>query len=489
MMKMQHLFLRAILTVALVVLCVPACTDHPSTDPAPIGSAAPAANVILFVGDGMGPSVVGLAKDYARVVESRDLWMEKAISEGDLALVQVPALGTLATDSSAAATAMATGKRVPNKVVSVSAEGAALTTILELAEKERRSTGLVTTTRLTHATPACFAAHISHRDLENEIAELMLSSGTDVMLGGGLRHWIPQDKTALDFTAYDGSSKREDASNLVEKAKALGYTFVSDRDGLLSAGGSDKLLGLFASSHLPYALDRRPDDGSDVPSLVELTEAALDVLSKNENGFFLMVEGGRIDHAAHANDAASVIADALEFDEAVGIAMVFAEKQKGTTVFITADHVTGGPCLTARYSSDAGGTIYPDEADLKKLAEQDASTEYILTELAKNPSPAELKRLVLKHTGIEITDADVALILSAEPLSPFHVVSPRYGKFGYYAHAIGRVLGLHYDFTFATGEHFSEPVLLIGYGARADLARGYIENTDVFTVMRKASGL
>jgi alkaline phosphatase len=220
-----------------------------------------------------------------------------------------------------------------------------------------------------------------------------------------------------------------------------------------------------------------------------MTEAALDVLSKNEKGFFLMIEGGRIDHAAHANDAPAMLAETMEFDETVGVAMAFAREHKGTTVFITADHVTGGPCLSARYSADAGETIYPDDADLKKIGEQDASTTFILTEFAENPSPARLKRLVLKHTGIEIGDADVALILSAEPLSPFHVVNPRYGKFGYYALAMGRVLGLHYDFTFATGEHFSEPVLLIGYGAHADLAHGYIENTDVFSIMKKASGL
>jgi alkaline phosphatase len=484
-MKMRHHFLLVILAVALSAPSVSACAEPAATD-----AAKPAANVILLVGDGMGPSVIGLAKDYARVVEGRELWMQKAISRGDLALVQVPALGTLVTDSAAAATALATGEQVSNGVISISPDGKPLTTILELAEKGSRSTGLVTTTRLTHATPACFSAHTESRRAENEIAEQMANSGADVMLGGGLRHWIPQDKTASDFGAYSGESKRKDGANLVEKAKGLGYAFVTDREGLASAtAGADRLLGLFASSHLPYVLDRRPDDGTDVPSLVEMTEAALDILSKNENGFFLMVEGGRIDHAAHANDAASMIADAMEFDETVGAAMKFAETHKGTTVFVTADHVTGGPCLSARYSSEAGRTIYPDDEDLKKIAEQNASTEYILTELAKNPSPAELKRLISIHTGNEIGDADVALILSAEPLSPFHVVNPIYGKFGYYAIAMGRVLGLHYNFTFATGEHFSEPVLLIGYGARADLAGGYIQNTDVYTLIREASGL
>jgi alkaline phosphatase len=213
------------------------------------------------------------------------------------------------------------------------------------------------------------------------------------------------------------------------------------------------------------------------------------VLSENENGFFLLVEGGRIDHAAHANDAASMIADMLEFDEAVGAAMKFAKKHGETTVFVTADHVTGGPFLSARYSDKAGHTVYPRESDLEKIAEQDASFEYILTALSKKPTPDRLKKLVSKHTGIQLSDADAALVLSGEPLSPFHVIKPRYRRFGYPALALGRVLGLQYNFTFAAGEHVGEPLLLIGYGPHAGLAHGYIENTDIFEIMKEASGL
>lgn len=483
-MRMRRLFLLVALAVSITIAGGPAFADTIASD-----SPKPAASVILLVGDGMGPSVIGLAKDYARVIEDRDLWMEKAISEGSLALVQAPALGTLVTDSAAAATAMATGQRTVNGTISLSADGEPLTTILELAKEDSRGTGLVTTTRLTHATPAAFAAHVADRDAENEIAKQMLASGADVMLGGGLRHWIPQDMTASDFAAYKGKSKRKDDENLVEQAREAGYTFVTNKDELAAAGGANKLLGLFSNTHLPYVLDRRPDDGTNVPSLVEMTEAALDILSKNENGFFLLVEGGRIDHAAHANDAASMMADMLEFDEAVGAAMKFAKKRGSTTVYITADHVTAGPFLAARYSDETGGTVYPKESDLRKIAEQDASFEAILTALSTNPTPARLKELVSKHTGIQLTDADVAFVFQGEPLSPFHVIHPRYRQFGYPALALGRVLGLQSNFTFVSGEHVGEPVLLIGYGPQAPLATGYIENTEIFKIMNSASGL
>ena len=483
-MKKRRGFFLAAFTVTILIACVPVSAESRRSD-----STGRATSVILLVGDGMGPSVVGLARDYARAVENRRLWLEKAISDGGLALVQVPALGTLVTDSAAAATAMATGRRTVNGTISLGSEAEPLTTILELARRDSRGTGLVTTTRLTHATPAAFAAHVADREAENEIAKHMLASGADVMLGGGLRHWIPANAIASDFAAYKGKSKREDKANLVEKAKDIGYTFVTDGKELAAASGADKLLGLFSNSHMSYVLDRQPDDETNEPSLVEMTKAALDVLSENENGFFLLVEGGRIDHAAHTNDVASMIADTLEFDEAVGAAMKFAKRHGRTTVFVTADHVTGGPFLSARYSDKTGDTVYPRKSDLETIAEQDASFEYILTALSKKPTPARLKKLVSKHTGLKLSDADVALVLSGEPLSPFHVIHPRYRQLGYPALALGRVLGLRYNFTFATGEHVGEPVLLIGYGPRSDLAHGYIENTDIFKIMKAASGL
>jgi len=482
-MKTRALFLHAIMAILVFCICPGVHAEQLAQD-----APKPAANLILMIGDGVGPSVVGLARDYARTIENRKLWIERAMSEGDMALMQTPALGVLVTDSAASATAMATGIRTANGTVSLSAGRKPLRTILELAKQDGRATGLVTTTRLTHATPACFVAHIDDRDAEAEIAEQMLTAGVDVMLGGGLRYWIPAGAATGDFAGFEGKSARKDEVNLVEKAGKAGYSVVTNGAELADARGADRLLGFFANSHMPYALDRRPDDGTNVPSLVEMTEAALGVLSKNEKGFFLMVEGGRIDHAAHANDAAAMIADMMEFDEAVGAALAFAKRQGRTAVFITADHATGGPSLSARYSDDAGRTIYPNGENLGKLSRQDASFEYILTALAKNPSPAELKRLVAKHASMEISDADTELILRGEPLAPFHVIKPEYRRYGYPALAMGRVLGIEYGIAWSTAEHFSEPVLLIGCGAGSDLVHGYIENTAIFSIMRTAGG-
>jgi len=249
------------------------------------------------------------------------------------------------------------------------------------------------------------------------------------------------------------------------------------------------MLGLFAASHLPYALDRRPDDTANVPSLAEMTDAALKVLSKNKNGFFLMVEGGRIDHAAHNNDVAALIAETIDFDDAVGVAYAFARKQRNTAVFITADHATGAPCLSVRYSEEMGDTVYPDESVLRKISRQDASFEYIVYSFSVEPTVEKLKNLVSEHTGIEISDEEAMFIIRAGPLSPFHVIKPKYRKLGYPMLALGRALGPEYATAWATAEHYAEPVPLIGYGPRTEQVRGYIDNADIFEIMRAAGGL
>jgi len=479
----------------LIVVMLGGCSDGGQPKAGARQSAEPATNIILLIGDGMGPEVIGLAKDYAQALEKRELWMEKVLSDGHLALVRSTATGKLAADSAAAATALATGVQVDNMSVSVTPEGKPLTTILEMARVQSKSTGLVTTTRLTHATPACFAAHTADRDSEAEIAKQLASSDIDVMMGGGLTWWIPAGKPVAEYARFgneagvDYKSSRTDELNLLTKAISAGYRLATNRDELLAANRTGKLLGLFASSHLPYALDRQPNDAANVPSLAEMTEVALSILSKNQKGFFLMVEGGRIDHAAHNNDVASLIADMLDFDEAVGVAYTFAEKHPNTALFITADHATGAPSLSARYDEKAGDTVYPDDSAMRKISRQDASFERIMTTLAVRPSAAALRELVAKHTGIKLSDEDAAFIMKAEPVSPFHVIRPKYRQFGYPTLALGRVLGVEYGTAWATAEHYATPVLLIGYGPRSNLAHGYLENTDVFKIMKTAGAL
>ena len=272
----------------------------------------------------MGPEQVKAASHYA----GAPLSFEKLPCHGQA--MTWPACNPLdVTDSAASATAMATGLKVSNGVVSVASpgDGRDLPTILEQFKQMGRSTGLVTTTYITHATPAAFAAHVPSRDKNDLIAQDYLQrTRPDVMLGGGVGALPPA------------------------AAQAAGYTVVTSRDELRSDQSvhADRLCGLFGNGHLPYEHDLKAAGGDTrvTPSLAEMTQAALMVLERNPNGFFLMVEGGRIDHAGHMkndepNKLAYNVQETLAFAEAVESVMAWARHRNDTLVIVTADHETG----------------------------------------------------------------------------------------------------------------------------------------------------
>ena len=298
-------------------------------------------NVILFIGDGMGPEQVKAASLYA----GSPLSFERFPYHGSV--MTWPVSNPLdVTDSAAAATAMATGLKVRNGVLSVAipGDGRPLPTILEQFKQMGRSTGLVTTTYLTHATPAAFAAHVPSRDNNDQIAQDYLQrTQPDVMLGGGTSSLLPG------------------------AAKAAGYVVVTSRDALRSdqSAHAERLCGLFGNGNLPYEYDLKADggDGRATPSLAEMTQAALMVLARNPNGFFLMIEGGRIDHAGHMkntepNKLEYNVQETLAFAEAVESVMAWARHRSDTLVIVTADHETGGLKVIA----DRGPGQLPDVA-------------------------------------------------------------------------------------------------------------------------------
>lgn len=285
-------------------------------------------NVILLVGDGMGLPHITLAR-LSLAESSRPLNID---SMPHAAFVKSHSADSVITDSAAAATALATGCKTNNGMISTLPDGREVQTILEAAQAIGKSAGLVTTTTITHATPAAFGSHVSSRKGEADIAPQYLEKRIDVLLGGGRMYFLPKSQE---------QSKREDERNLLDEAKALGYTVVDSREGLLSAKGG-RLLGLFQMSSLTT---KAPE-----PTLAEMTQKAIDVLSADKDGFFLMVEGGQIDWTAHNNDEAGTLKQLFDFDAAVGKALEFARKRTDTLVIVTADHETGGLTI-----------IYPDK--------------------------------------------------------------------------------------------------------------------------------
>ncbi len=273
-------------------------------------------NVILLIGDGMGlPAVYA-----AMTVSEYPLNIERCTASG---LQKTCSFDSYITDSGAAATAMATGNKTLNGAIGVDPRGNRIKSILEIAEEHGLSTGLVSTSTITHATPASFIAHQASRYSYEEIALDFLKTDIDVFIGGGYSHF----------------ANRKDSLNLIDSLRIRGYEVDTLMTQVINST-SGKLAGLTANLNLHYRMEGR---GNMLPAS---SGKAIEILSMNRNGFFLMIEGAQIDWAGHANSAEKLIDETLDFDEAVGIALDFARHEGHTLVIITADHETGGVTIT-----------------------------------------------------------------------------------------------------------------------------------------------
>ncbi len=286
-----------------------------------------AKNLIFLVADGMGVGSLALANHWKLRHYGEPLEWVQLLKKNNVhrSLQDTASASSPVTDSAAAGSAWGSGERVNNGCINYSIQGNALVPLMQYAKQAGKSTGLVSTCRITHATPASFAANVLERDLEATIAEQYLQREVDLLMGGGLEYFITQGR------------------NLCSEFKRSGYSFVTDQAGLSNLTDTRRILGLFADSHLPYAIDRKNDPSfALIPSLANMFNAALRPLSENENGFLLQVEAGRIDHAGHANDPAAILHEILEFDNCIPIALEFLKSTPNTLVIVTTDHGTGG---------------------------------------------------------------------------------------------------------------------------------------------------
>jgi alkaline phosphatase len=281
--------------------------------------------LILFIGDGMGEAH-RTAGRWSAVGRSGALAMDRMPFVG---WAGTDAANGAITDSAAAATALATGVKTTNGKIAVDPNDNPLTTILERAQAKGMAVGLVTTVQVSHATPAAFAAHVADRDMMTEIARQMLEARVDVLLGGGEDQFVPTN----DAGCF-GPGERLDERNLLDEAVLAGYTHVCTATAFTAVPTSTtRLLGIFADEAMS-----RPFS----PSLKDMTQKAIDILSQDPDGFFLMVEGGQIDWASHANNATDAISDTIGLDDAIAVAQTYASTAPNTLVIVTADHETGG---------------------------------------------------------------------------------------------------------------------------------------------------
>lgn len=282
-------------------------------------------NVILLIGDGMGIahiySVMTAVPDKLNITRCTNTALVKTSSANDDV-----------TDSAAAGTAIATGTKTNNGSIGVDTANRPLESMLKIAERNGLSTGLVATSDITHATPASFIACVQNRGMTDDIARQFLDTDIDVFIGGG----------------FNSFSKRKDNINYIDSLRAANYNIATTVEEL-EKYHSGKLAGLLYPAHAPNIIDGRGE------MLGKATSKALELLSQNESGFFLMIEGSQVDWGGHDNNINYMQSELLDFDKAVGMAIDFAQKNPETLVIVTADHETGG--LTLEESKTDNGKM------------------------------------------------------------------------------------------------------------------------------------
>lgn len=334
--------------------------------------------------------------------------------------------------------------------------------ILEASKIEKKkAVGLVVTCEFPHATPADFSAHYYNRGKYKVVAPQIAYQNLDVVFAGG-----------NSFLSDD--IKNHFANN--------GTTLIqNDKEALLNYDGNGKVWALFEQKAPPYNIDRNPDK---IPSLAEMTEKALEVLSKGENGFFLMVEGSQLDWAAHANDAATIINEFLAFDEAVGKVMEFAEKDGNTVVVVASDHGNSGFSIGSRHCS---GSSKLSLEQLFGAVSKYKSSAVALESILVNTKPEKIKEVFKEYTDIDLEDEEIKMLLSSKNYKESDYT--QVGTSDNLAYNIVKILNSKTCFGFTTGSHTGEEVLLASYHPQGDILKGNVTNVELNQYLQKATGL
>jgi alkaline phosphatase len=442
--------------------------------PFPLPPSSRARNVILLAYDGLTWEDVGAAQFHSRRLRNRPLTLARLLRERRGGSMETYSLNSVVTDSAAAASAWGSGRKGVNAMINMYPDGTRLTPVLEIARGEGRATGLVTTTRVTHATPAGWLARVDSRNDEDEIADQYLAFGPDVLLGGGARHFDPQ--------------RRRDGRDVAAEFAQAGYGVVRDPSALERSNAS-RLLGLFTDDHLPFELDRQRQ-GVAAPSLAEMTRKALDLLDGHRRGFVLQVEAGRVDHANHKSDAAAALHDIFAADTTLALLLDWVDARPDTLLIVASDHGTGGG---AAYGT--GPQYRNSSVALERLDRHDASFDHILGRLRREGPDGAVGDIVREHTGVELDAEQVAVLRAVleQARSSVNRVAFQEQPFNTLGHLVyGGGTALHADrvnVSFATGQHTAGPVPVAAYGrGAAELETAFVDNTVLFDWVLAALG-
>ena len=427
-------------------------------------------NVIMMVPDGCSNSLQTLARWKKREALTLDSIMVGA--------VKTHMANSVITGSAAAVTAFATGRKTTSGFLSVEpraedvlpifkhygeeAQYRPLATVLEGAKLKGKATGLVATSAICHATPAGFACHVDNRNKCNEITEQIVYENLDIAFGGGKQHLLPINE----------GGKRTDGENLLGILKDKGYKIVEKREEMLDVS-SGKVWGIFAMNHMQADLDRR-QFSSGQPSLAEMTAKAIELLSQDRDGFFLLVEGSQIDWAGHANDPVYMVTDFLAFDEAVKVAVEFARKDKGTLVLAFPDHNCGGMTIGHGHTKTSYNETSIEDL-IGPLEGMKITAGALAYQIGDDCSYANLSKAIKDWWDIDITKED------------YEEIKKRMDNGIYLNYAIGEVISKNYTVIgWTSHNHTGEDVPLWAYGSGRPV--GLYDNTDLAKITAEALG-
>lgn len=425
-----------------------------------------AKNIILLVSDGMSTGTLNMADLFLSRKTGKgsnwiQLYKDNRVSR---ALMDTASASSIVTDSSAASSSWGGGFRVKNGALNVSPTGEPHLPIWQKFKKSGKMAGCVTTVPITHATPAGFCVNSKSRNAQEDIAEQYLDLGFDIMMGGGANYFSPD--------------LRKDKKDMYAAFKSKGYQVVKTKSEMEAASNSQPVLGVFSDDALPYYVDRNSDDNlkKTIPSLAEMSQKAIDRMKGHKNGFVLQIESGKVDWAAHGNDIAGLIHDQIEFDEAVKVAIDFAEKDKETLVIITTDHGNANPgIIYGKYAND----------NFDSIQKYTQTNEWILNKIKPESSVSQVKEIIEKANGHSVTDEDAKTVLSYYDGLHKEDGLYNYKKLPYKAFAemqekINSVGWISMD-------HSADYVELAMFGPGSELLKPFVKNTDLHYLMLQAA--
>ncbi|RYM33844.1 alkaline phosphatase [Brumimicrobium glaciale] len=427
-----------------------------------------AKNIIFLVSDGMSIGTLTMADMHLMTTTGKHTTWVENYKNGRFkrGMMDTASSDSLVTDSAAGGSAWGGGVRVPNGSLNMGANGEKHTPILQKFKNEGKKVGCVTTVPITHATPASFCVVNKSRRNQPEIAEQYLDLKFDVMMGGG--------------DQYFSADKREDKKDVYGKFTASGYDVVKSKSQMNVVLNSDSpILGVFADDPLPYTIDQNSDAElqNTVPTLSEMTAVAIAKMKNHKEGFVLQVEGGKVDWAAHANDAPGLIYDQIAFDEALKVALDFAIEDKNTLIIVTTDHGNANPGLFKGRKADENFARFQT---MKK------SNTYVMQNLHSNLTSNNLTEMIEYAQGFAISKEESKIILDyVEGLNEKELQD--YNKMPYEKYA--QIQKKYTNVGFGDMSHSADFVECAAFGPGSELLTPFIKNTFLHNMMLKAVGI